>query len=1007
MKKLYLILFLAILLVGTVSAADFDDIKRYDEDLKTYSLDNFFGLGKNIAEIELKTPTNNRVPIGDNILVAEIEFRNGEFNYEDIINGIELYDTQKEMKDVFRNIKYKYKTIIQVPNYESTCVDKEFANKSRYRECSSKEVGTKDKIVWTEFKDNSLLIGETITIGIFTNVKVGDVIEWVINVYGNERLTAWTTWDGDIDAGLVSYWSMDQSGSDVSMLDNSTNANHGNMFRTNDTNWVTGKVGGGFYMNGSGGVGKSSSVDITNEALRDLDQMTICFWLDQIEGNDAWIFGQWSGNFIINSENDDTLRIVSDGGGGNIFSSNLSGRDGDWNFICMNRDVASNNLSLWVDNTIVDSTTQSSASGFAAQFFIGQDNNSQPFAKIDEIGWWNRSLSATEINFLYGNGIGCAFGDDACGVITASVTNTLDLPADVTTQTNQTVNFSSTYVITPGTPDLDTIFQNSTLEVWFSNGTLHQTLFDSTFSSNITIFTIETLPFASYIWNINVSLNNSADDLGTNRTFSISRFTELLHTSNTTVFETSRQEFQVDIETIGGVQSVSAFLNYNATTYAADTTCTGLICNITATIDIPLNFGTLTYENKTFFWQITYFLGSSTETSNTTTKQQNVTAVNFAECDTFLPATKRSVNFTTHEETDLSDLNTDFNAFFKYYLGTGSVKKDGNSTGTGASTYDFCIDQNETFIVDSQIDLAATSFDSRHFNFIKELYTNTTRVQKLYLLNSTGSSNIIIEVKNQGLVPMKDILVNISRFYPGLGKYLTVEHQVTDEFGQIAAKLVENDVKYKFVFSNTENTVLKTSEIVSIVCRALFCIIPFVIEDKVDQFERMRSIDLYDTEGILFDTTTNIFTYSWNDQRGESTRTNLQVTRIQLNGSYIVCNDTTTSTLSSLSCSVGDSRASYKAQVFRTANGEIRRMEVLNIKVGDPADIYGLEGLFWVFILLMTMVGIGSFNPTVAMVLYGVGFIIMGTLGIISLPIPVFFANTIIVILFIWSINKR
>lgn len=478
-------------------------------------------------------------------------------------------------------------------------------------------------------------------------------------------------------------------------------------------------------------------------------------------------------------------------------------------------------------------------------------------------------------------------------------------------------------------------------------------------------------------------------------------FVETASSFTRDVLETKNYSFEINVSSPQTITSFSAFLNYNKTIYSANSSCSSGDCEISTTIDIPLAATGLDSENKTFFWQLSIFNGTGTSNINTTTQTQNVTAINFNEC----VAPHDAVNFTTHEESDFSALNTTFNAYFQYYLGTGEVYKEGNSSQTTENIFDFCIDQNETFFVTSSIDLSAPNFDDRHYDLIEKIYTNVTTVQPLYLLNSTLSSVIIIEVKDQGLIPKKDVLVNISRFYLGLGEYVLIESQITDEFGQITAKLIENDAKYKFTFYDLDNTLLKTSERITIVCRSAYCIIPFVIEEITDEFERFENLTTY-SYTFSFDNVTNIFAFSWDDQRGESATTRLEVTRYLLNGSSVICNTSSTSILSTLTCSVGSQRASYKAQIFRTVGSERKRISLLNIKVADPASTYGVEGLLWVFLLLFTCIGIGAFNPSIAAGLYGVGFVIMGVLGIISMPIPVFFANTLLVISFIWAVSK-
>ena len=132
----------------------------------------------------------------------------------------------------------------------------------------------------------------------------------------------------------------------------------------------------------------------------------------------------------------------------------------------------------------------------------------------------------------------------------------------------------------------------------------------------------------------------------------------------------------------------------------------------------------------------------------------------------------------------------------------------------------------------------------------------------------------------------------------------------------------------------------------------------------------------------------------------------LEVIRYQFNESIIVCNTTSIETVSSLTCDVGGDKASYKGQVFRVVNGQNEiRLGLINVNIGAYFSTFGIEGLLWVFILLFTALGIGAFNPVVGISLYGVGFIIMGVIGLISMPLTVFFANTIICVLFVWALR--
>ena len=584
----------------------------------------------------------------------------------------------------------------------------------------------------------------------------------------------------------------------------------------------------------------------------------------------------------------------------------------------------------------------------------------------------------------------------------------LTLPLDGSAISTAYQEFSSDLNITGSETDLE--FANATINIWWNNGTVFNTTLVTGLSGNSTSIqrNISGFSYDSYLWNTYACYNNASFGncswSESNYTFSYVPFNNTGESYNLSTYETKNETFYLNISTVAGTTNMGAFLVYNGTSYAAEHSCSGTECQIWRKIDIPLvtTTGALN-ENKSFYWSITLFGTFGTSTTTTTPLNQNVTNILFSNsgCQ---PLYNSSINFTIYNETSKALINSDFKSTFNFWLGDGTVKDTYNFSGTGQNHYLFCVSHNQSYITNSEIELTS-GVNARIYQFIKKIYNNTLQIQKLFIPDSAFISNIIIEVKNQGLVPEEDITVEISRYYTEYDNYEIVENKITDEFGQVIAKLVENNIIYKFKFYDSNGSLLKESDKVTVICRSSICVIPFIIETTDDYLDRYENLTLFDYE-LSFDNTTNIVTYAWDDQRGESTRYRLEVIRYKFNESTIVCNTTSTTSVSSLTCNVGDTPASYTIQIFRGVIGdEERRISYLQIIVGDYSSTFGVEGLFWVFILLMICVGIGVYDPKVGAVLYGVGFIFMGILKIIYMPVPVFFANTLLVILFVWAVK--
>jgi len=249
-------------------------------------------------------------------------------------------------------------------------------------------------------------------------------------------------------------------------------------------------------------------------------------------------------------------------------------------------------------------------------------------------------------------------------------------------------------------------------------------------------------------------------------------------------------------------------------------------------------------------------------------------------------------------------------------------------------------------------------------------------------------------------------MTQISKFYPEINEYILVGSRITDNFGQFEQPLIEQDVRYRFDFYGPNRTLID-SETGTVSCQLVFCFIEFIVGTIIDPLEIFEEIPNYE-RSLTFDDNLNRFIFSWSDGTGNIPIHRLVVQRVALNQSFVVsgCNVTSSSEVGVLTCNVGNQTASYISQAYRNVGeGEIR-VSFLTVRVGDISITIGLEGLFWSFILLMTLVGIGSWNPFVGIGMFLSGFALLGGFGIFYMPPTIFFSMLAIGVLFIWAISK-
>ena len=456
MKKIFLIMFCMVLLVGTISALEFDNVKNYDDVTKTITIENAFGLGEDIATIKLNTPLNYKVPRGYQ-KVAEFEL-SSYTDYQEAFKELELYNVKDSMKEITRDYDYKYKTIeqISVDDYKESCKETwSEINKTNSIICSPIIIGShlEDKVVWNNLEDVNFLKDEVLTIGIFTDVYAGDKVEWIPTFFGIE-IDEWAVWEESLNVDLVAYYKLDESTGAVidaiGNFDGTTNADRGGAGIINDSfshvsansDWTNLTTLGTLGSNmGSG--------------------MSVSLWIKTTEADLASGYllsmasvGKVQILIILNAQTSsagDLNKIffqVIDAGGTTTFGGTTNDqaewRDGGWAHLVFTYD-GNNGMAIFVDGTSVPFTytNQNSPSSWSdsdVPFGLAVRSDGTPtsnFADIelDEVGIWNRNLTASEVTDLYNGGSGITYIDK---FNTAPNQPTLNAPSD--DATNQILN---------------------------------------------------------------------------------------------------------------------------------------------------------------------------------------------------------------------------------------------------------------------------------------------------------------------------------------------------------------------------------------------------------------------------------------------------------------------------------------------------------------------------------------------------------------------------------------
>ncbi len=404
-KVLIFVLLLLVVNVSLVSSADWDNTYDYDPETKTATVENWFGAGADLAYITLTSPNNVMVARGVDRLVGTFNFTTtGDF--EDTFGDIYLEDVASD-KEISRGKQFKYKkyTNISVDDYETICEDVVVWNGTE-ESCTQIEIGShwEIKTDWIPISNptNTFYEGVTYEVGVFVDVEAGDYGDWIPSIMGIE-IKEWATWTESLNVGLFVGYNFDEqdtsgTGKIIDILNNNNGTNAG-------TTNTTGIIQTAYDYD-------SDYINIPNDQFEGLGTFSMSYWIFPDTG-DAGIHRAFrEGSFYTGYDNN-RIAVFFDTSGVDCSvgaSSGITG--GSWYHVLFSYNGTG--LNLYLDGVSIDNV--SCSGGIAslsenAAFGARDDGSPDQFweGKIDKAYFWNRSVSASEVEQLYNSGDAITF----------------------------------------------------------------------------------------------------------------------------------------------------------------------------------------------------------------------------------------------------------------------------------------------------------------------------------------------------------------------------------------------------------------------------------------------------------------------------------------------------------------------------------------------------------------------------------------------------------------------
>ncbi len=594
MNKLLLFILLSIFMVSFVSAFEFDNVKSYNEDLKIVTITNSFGLGEVIGQAVLISEQNVKVGAGYQ-KVAEFDIwayddyndAIKQFSFLDMNNGKEKINRDYDLK------KLEYEDV-EVNDYYTNCY-LDYSNSTEgIAICNQIWNGshTEQREKWTKVTPADLKKNEYLTMGVFTDVRVGDYVDWIPTIYGVE-IEEWATWSADISIGMVSYFQYEN-------LTDAVGSNDGTNTGTTNT---TGKIGSARNYDSV-----TKYITYGNDASLSTNEVSLSAWIRPSSFTEAtnWFIGKWAGigrsyGLGVTSSNELTF-LLQTAGGSNQINSNITMSTGTWYYITATWD-SSSGATIYIDGSPVGSINANpgnmEASTGNLETGILADNvptTSDFDGDIDEFMIHNRTLTQEEITFLYDSyEAGCGFMDDNCisnlVILNSPLNNSII--NDPSVQFNWTLN-----------PLLSNI-TNWTLNVFYSNGTIaHQHINTSiNINESINVIHNDTLLLdESYIWNVETCQINEICSIADNWTFTLDSTAPVVNITyppENFIVDNPQQNITLNYTVTNGGNLSNCFYNTTSNSTTINISCIENTTSLLYPISNPNNLTIFVYANDT------------------------------------------------------------------------------------------------------------------------------------------------------------------------------------------------------------------------------------------------------------------------------------------------------------------------------------------------------------------------------------------------------------------------
>ena len=461
------------------------------------------------------------------------------------------------------------------------------------------------------------------------------------------------------------------------------------------------------------------------------------------------------------------------------------------------------------------------------------------------------------------------------------------------------------------------------------------------------------------------------------------------------------------------LEDVIANIEYNSTNFSVSATSS---TNGTKSFSIDINIPAVSANvNKTFNWTFTnLFYNGSRSTNISANFEQLITDTALVTCIDGNTSHEIIAKFPILYEPNATIVNdnvtilTTFEANFDIWIGNEATASQILVDDSNKTVYNICaFPKGINWTANAEIDYDAIGTPPRQ-HYLRDIALNGTNPfsQDLFLLETGLATSITFEILDVNEAPLANHFVEVERKDFATATFTLVAIGKTDDDGFTTIPLEQINAFYRFKIYD-DFTLLKTTADTQITGTTIEISISEETEGEVrKQFGAMNYT-------FFFDNDTKEFKMTFLDSAGKITSGCMRVSQLDFNSEGVIYDQCFLASTGSLTFTIPNNSSAYTASVYATIGSGLEAkkslIETISIDLTTSFSSMlgggGIDGVVMTLFLMMVLVLLATWNPSVAVGAGVVSLIFSVAFGFYVLSIGTLIGIIVVGAIFMYKIR--